>query len=171
MRHFDKQEEFNSLLESARSFFVQDARLPRDVFSHSPRDLYLIESDLFLQRDLLEVLKGTSLTLGSSWYLIVVEPDPKTYFFRHFKRFPALEIFGFDSVDEILADLVKDPGGSPADSIAFNSRLLWAFSKEGSWSMYIDREREVALLAIQRDCGALRDYASTLPQQQIGGLF
>lgn len=108
-----------------------------------------LESDLIMQRTFLEKLQTmVAATHCSHWYLAVVEPDPEDYFFHHFGKYPVLRISASDEPDAILSALHEDPGGSPADAMAYNSRILWIFPADESWAIYVDRDRELASLAL-----------------------
>jgi len=43
--------------------------------------------------------------------------------------------------------LHEDPGGSPADAIAYNSDVMLVYPQSGPWAIYGDREMEIGIVA------------------------
>jgi hypothetical protein len=56
----------------------------------------------------------------STAHYIILDPDPVHYFYRHFRKYPVLEISRGDSVEAYISSLNEDPGDSPADAIGIN---------------------------------------------------
>ena len=56
----------------------------------------------------------------NSCYYLVLDPDPRTYFNFHFKKFPLVEIRKDELATDYFAALAEDPGDSPADAIGTN---------------------------------------------------
>lgn len=82
---------------------------------------------------------------------LVLRPDPETYFYHHFARYPAF-IFGPDHSDkDFVVSLNSDPGGSLADAFDANSERYIVFPLSGEWAIYADRHQELSAMAGPRD--------------------
>ncbi|MFM0174016.1 hypothetical protein [Paraburkholderia sediminicola] len=73
-----------------------------------------------------------------------LRPDPVGYFFNHFSRFPAIIFQPTDNEADYCAMLQADPGGSPADALAFNTWAYVILPRSGQWIAYGDDSKEVA---------------------------
>jgi hypothetical protein len=60
------------------------------------------------------------LSADEMCHYVVLDPDPKHYFLHHFKKYPIIEIRSEDTLDQYIASLNEDPGGSPPDAIGTN---------------------------------------------------
>lgn len=71
--------------------------------------------------------------------VIVLNPDPFSYFHFHFGRYPGFIVQAHDNDDAFFEILMMDPGGSAADAIGFYSEQYVVLPTLGDWFMYADR--------------------------------
>ncbi|ASL46816.1 hypothetical protein bAD24_III05460 [Burkholderia sp. AD24] len=71
--------------------------------------------------------------------MIVLEPDPFSYFHFHFDKYPGLIVKAHHGADEFSGALFIDPGDSPADAIGHYSEKYVVLPLSGDWFMYADR--------------------------------
>jgi hypothetical protein len=81
----------------------------------------LFDSEELCTRPFFELLK-TLMTCSSDTicHYLVIDPDPRNYFKRHFNKYPLVEIDILDTIENYLMMLNEDPGFSPADAIGTN---------------------------------------------------
>jgi hypothetical protein len=117
MRWVIDNEEFERVLRDAKECAAYDdnqqeaAELERLTF-----DCVEFQTKRFL--DFLRKLMEWSS--DSHFYYIVLEPDPRSYFFAHFGKYPLLEISIDDPGEAYITALNEDPGTSPADAVGTN---------------------------------------------------
>jgi hypothetical protein len=66
-------------------------------------------------------------------YYVVLRPDPVSYFFAHFGKYPLIEIKPSGSAEEYMAVLNEDPGGSPADALGINWSEYMILPSSKAW--------------------------------------
>jgi hypothetical protein len=66
-------------------------------------------------------------------HYLVSNPDPFDYFYRHFRKYPLLEIKSGDSADSFLTAMSEDPGESPADAVGINWREYVVVTATKKW--------------------------------------
>ena len=81
----------------------------------------------------------------------VIEPDPERYFFHHFGKYPIIEVSVNDSEETFLKAVNEDPGGSPADAIIYNGRVIVVYSDSPVWALYGERDYEFCVAAFARE--------------------
>jgi hypothetical protein len=101
-----------------------------------------------------------------TFYLLTLEPNPITYFFRHFGRYPAFEFGPEDSSDTYKEVLLKDPGNSPADAIAHNGRVITLFPRTLSWFIAIVHPSDLAMIATREALPSGVKFPSFLTDEQ-----
>ncbi len=77
----------------------------------------------------------------------VIEPDAVNYFFHHFKKYPLVKFDHASLTHDYMSSLFEDPGGSPADAVAYNSSKLVVHSDSSVWALYGSRDFELGILA------------------------
>lgn len=83
--------------------------------------------------------------------VLVLRPDPVTYFHRLFGKYPAIILRPEHCETDFLASLHADPGGNLVDAIATNSERYAVFPIGGEWIIYADRFQEVAVMSAKPD--------------------
>lgn len=79
-------------------------------------------------------------------YFYVTQPNPKTYFFKHFQKFSIFEMPSDFSNEEFDDIVTRNPGDSPSDSLVNNSQEIAIFSTSGKWCILANREIEMAII-------------------------
>lgn len=140
---------FSSCRSALDTLIVRERRLPQQVFkSPLSRFVFLSSDDLFHTAGFFDRIKSFLARVGEQrCFLAVVEPDPVDYFFRHFGKYSVVEMSFADTDEDYLRIMQEDPGGSPADAIGYNSRIVMLFSTSQRWAVYADRDFELAIAA------------------------
>lgn len=127
---------------------ITSQRLPQQIFPRRPKSIRFLEWDVLTGREFmagaLDIVRSSN---SPHFFLAVLSPDPEGYFYRHFSRYPWLRIEGTDSPDQILAALLEDPGGSPADCVIARGDVLVVYDDALDWVVEGDRDLELAVLA------------------------
>lgn len=85
--------QFRSIFAALSSAALTAERMPAQIFRTQYDRFRFLEFDRFPNPEFLALLRRLmEASLDSKTNLIVLEPDPETYFYRHFDRFGALEI-------------------------------------------------------------------------------
>ncbi|MFM0248660.1 hypothetical protein [Paraburkholderia sediminicola] len=84
---------------------------------------------------------------ADSFAYVGLRPDPVGYFFHHFSKFPAIIFQPTDSEADYCTMLQADPGGSPADALAFNTWAYVVLPSSGDWIAYGDDSKEIAVFS------------------------
>lgn len=125
--------------------------MPARVFRNQYDRFRFLEFDRFSNPEFLALLRRLmEASLDPKTNLVVLEPDPETYFYKHFGRFGALEIPVDESWDGYRAEMQNGPQSSPADSLAINSLVLAWFPPSLRWLIWGERSSEIMVLAYRR---------------------
>lgn len=84
---------------------------------------------------------------SDTFAVLALRPDPFTYFYHHFKKYPAFVVRPEHSVDDYFAFLNADPGDSPADALATNAQRYAILPMDGSWFVYGNWSKEMSVLS------------------------
>jgi len=116
MRWITSESEFQELFSIARDSINSE----QHSADHESRLLHYDSSELRTTKffQLLENLMRWSK--DTKCYYIVLDPDPVTYHWKEFQRYPAFEVASGNSATDYLKALSQDPGGSPADAVGTN---------------------------------------------------
>jgi hypothetical protein len=101
---------------------------------------FTFESSEFCRKDFFRFVKTLmELTDDSRAFFLRLSPDPVNYFYRHFHKYPCLEIIVHDSDDAYIRALNEDPGRSPADAIGvyWDEYLIIPYSQK--WFIHGER--------------------------------
>jgi hypothetical protein len=126
-------ETFTSLWQRARQCMDRVAVTPASDLLHF--DSSNIGTEIF--RNFIRnvaAFKGTG-----EFAVIVLNPDPFSYFNFHFGKYPGFVIEPRHTDDDFFEILMMDPGDSPADAIGFYSEQYVVLPISGDWFMYADR--------------------------------
>src|SRR6201996_5219296 len=88
-------------------------------------------------RDLIRSIAAFNGT--GEFAVIVINPDPFSYFNVHFGKYPGFIVETQHTGDDFVEILMMDPGGSPADAIGFYSEQYAVLPISGDWFIYADR--------------------------------
>lgn len=140
---------FSSCRSALDTLIVRERHLPQQVFKSTlSRFVFLSSDDLFHTAAFFDRIKSFLARIGEQRsFLAVVEPDPVDYFFPHFGKYSVVEMSVADTDEDYLRIMQEDPGGSPADAIGYNSRIVVLFSTSRRWAIYADRDFELAIAA------------------------
>jgi hypothetical protein len=117
MRWIIDNEEFERILRDAKECAVYDNN--QQVIAELERLTF--DCVEFHTRHFFEFLcKLMEWSKDSHFRYIVLEPDPFSYYFTHFSKYPLFEISIDDSDEAYINALNEDPGGSPADAVGTN---------------------------------------------------
>jgi hypothetical protein len=75
-------------------------------------------------------------------HYMVLDPQPVTYFHRHFGKYPILSLLRGDSAETYIALLNEDPGGSPADAVGTNCYEWIILPESHRWFVHCLRDSD-----------------------------
>jgi len=129
----------------------------RTLQQHASHELVYFDSAIVTTRHFYrfvrELLRFTD-TATDSFAFVGLRPDPFGYFFSHFSKFPAIVFQPEDDEMNYCTKLQTDPGGSPADALAFNTWAYVVMPQAGGWIAYGDDSKETAAFASSHEATA-----------------
>lgn len=131
---------FQNLSERAAAGLRLIRRAPQD-------QLVFFDSAIVTTHHFFRVIRALQVSTKEekdTFAFVGLRPDPVGYFFKHFSRFPAIVFRPADNEADYRTMLQTDPGGSPADALAFNTWAYAVFPQSGQWIAYGDDAKEVA---------------------------
>lgn len=127
--------------------FRVERRLPEQVFKRAYRFQLLCEFN-FAMADILAMLwKVRSPLARENVLLSVLDPDPITYFFKHFHKISAFYFKAGISKGEYYDMRKRDPG-NPTDAIMYNTEIETYIPDSSGWAMWGERSREIAVIGL-----------------------
>lgn len=126
--------------------------MPNYIFKKNYRFLrFIYDYDSFTAEFAIILKKFTTTSLDDNFYLAVLKPNPKEYFYKHFGYYN-YGVFPYNvSTDEYTKFITHSPDDSPADAILYNSNYICWLSGSLNWVIYLDREFEICVLAYNDD--------------------
>ena len=116
MRWITSKDEFELVrLQAATCKFIDSGRRPTSLQRWTFDDAEMFTSQF---ANIIHQLIGWSGDAYATY--VVLNPDPVHYFWRHFQKYPTIQIEADDSEQAYLSALNEDPGGSPADAVGTN---------------------------------------------------
>ena len=147
----DIEEAFSKEITMLKSIINWKKELPEQVFS-SYKNFAILEFDYIFSKDFFEKISVFLNQIGEEELIfIVIDPNPKSYYFHNFGKYPFFKIHQSCTFEEYISILSKDPGNSPADAILYNSSRLIIHSDSLNWAIYGSRDFEVAIFATELD--------------------
>lgn len=127
--------------------FQERKYLPKMVFNKKFNNFLFTDFDYLFEDSFFLNLSSFLKKNNSMDYIFYVDnPNPETYFYKHFKKFN-VSIIPIDSEIDSLNDfLFKDPGNSPADAIMHNSFDFFLFSNNNKWGITASRDLDIAII-------------------------
>lgn len=150
MKFIESNTEFESVQAALDSLVLKGQKFPESVTKGDFFATRFLSFDWIFTRVFFRRICAHLKSKGESkFWLSVIEPEPRTYFFKHFGQFGSLECRVEDSDREYIRYLNQDPGGSPADAIIHNSNLIAVCSASREWVIVGDRASESSVLAFR----------------------
>jgi|SRR5664279_354715 len=156
--------DFNATEAVIDSVFHRAKRLPSFVFRVPTQELSFFEFDLVFSDAFWEVLQSLAGQSGDERLcLSVVDPNPETYYSKHFGFFGALELPSTSDASAYWNAMSYEPPTSPADALVTNGRVLAITVPSGRFGIWCERNLELGVL------GIINDQQSREPLQLPGG--
>jgi hypothetical protein len=145
--------DYLALRGRAESVFRLDVDgLPHQVFSDDFTNYRFLEFDRMLFPDFWGMLFACADQAGDvDVSLIVHEPDPETYFFRHFGRYGALRFSRTTSAEDYSKALCNEPSQSSADAFLYVGSVFSFCGNSQRWAFWGERDLGVGVAATRRD--------------------
>lgn len=140
----------------------QDQILPSQVFLSEFHYFSICDFGFTCTDEFITDLRNYSIKTNtfSKFNLIVLEPDPKKYFYHNFSKYPLIKMSIEILDEEYLEVLNEDPGGSPADSIASVATTLIYYSDDMRLAIYGNNDYEICIAAFRSKSDHLRFLSS-----------
>lgn len=144
------EKSFVKCKEQKSKIFKENNLLPQMVFNESFYYFLFIDFDYIFEDSFFLNLSSFLRMENLKEYIFYVEnPNPETYFYKHFKKFN-VSIIPVDSEVRYLNNFfLKDPGHSPADAIIYNSFDIFLFSNDSKWGIVASRDLETAVIGFK----------------------
>ena len=79
--------------------------------------------------------------------VLILEPDPKAYYFENFGRYGALRLDATRSAAEYYEALQAEPEGSPADALLHAATVMTWCGTSKSWAFWGERHLGIGIAA------------------------
>lgn len=146
VKRLDAQLDFDQNMAVVNGICDRKRSLPEQVFKQSKGCcISLLFDEIFLPTFFADMKEFLRLEKETDFFLIVLDPDPETYFLEHFNTYHLALLSKDDKVEDYMDLLNQDPGGSPADAIIHSSNILLFYSVTTHWAIYADRNWEIAI--------------------------
>jgi len=141
MRFLDEYSEYSINRKFVSDVIKCNTAFPDQVFTGRMRQFLFISFDLVLTRQFFTHTKSFIQAIGESAFLFsVIDPDPNTYFYKHFSKYSVIDFSITDTEEDYMAALDADPGDSPADALMHNTNSVLMHSSSSNWAIYAERE-------------------------------
>jgi len=138
---------FEENVRRARAVLDRISAFPRSIFQTPPASLAFLDYGHVTSRELFERLVDLCKVNDERGFVFMMTaPDPVNYFQKNFGWLPAASFSCEDQVSAFTEFVTRDPGGSPADAIAYRSDEIMAISDGAAVALYGRRDREIAVL-------------------------
>jgi hypothetical protein len=142
---------FNKCLSQIESIIYLSRNFPENVFKELFSETAFINSDEIFVEGFIPKIKTFLKSISEDkFYFIVLEPNPKKYFFHHFNKYPLIEVSIVDEEDDYFSIIEENPGESPADAIRYVSKVILIYSDSLNWAIYINRDYEVGIIGAKK---------------------
>lgn len=142
---------FQRKMSEVESLIKREIQLPKQVFHRQFSKFVIIDFDeIFI--DFFQRINAYVEASGEfQWTFAVTAPEPETYFYYHFKKYPVFEVTAKDSFKDYESLIWEDPGDSPADAIETNATVIIIYPNSLNWVIYADKDFEIGIIAFQND--------------------
>ncbi len=149
MNFIENTNEFLKKLSEVNSLIIEGNTLPNQVFQQKFTKFLIIEFNEIFKKIFFQQINSFVKKINDSrWNFAVLEPKPKN-FFKYFKKYPFFEIDYSDSYEDYFLLTRNEPEPSSDEAIIYNMEVAVLYSTSLSWSIYADRDFELAIIAFQ----------------------
>lgn len=140
-------EEFNILKSRLSKMIEEDIPFEKNPFKPVFKYFIGIEFDIIFNENIFEAFRKFITKCELPHFVFyVLDPNPETYFYHHFRKFSVVKVGVDMSYNDFVNIMDSDPGGSPADALNVNSNELAIFSNANNWVVLGSREWEIAIV-------------------------
>jgi hypothetical protein len=167
VENFDT-ELFDVDLSKIDSLIDRTRRLPEQVFRRRPYAFRVIDFDEIWTVEFFHCVQSLTRAIGDGRFVVgVIRPDPRDYYFSHFRRYPFIRFSINDTNEGFIRAINEDPGESPADAIAHNSDVVVVHpDQQMNWMVYGDRDLEIGIVAAMSE-SSLKMITAIFPRERL----
>lgn len=144
---------FDRMAQSVGVKLDAGARLPAWPFRADRGFVHIVEYDRVLGGDFAAVLAAMAEVHGDrSVSVVVFDPDPH-YYSEAYGLFPGFQVETVSLGAGYLDGLRHEPVGDPTGALAFTANVIAIVGSSGAWSVWGQRDWEIALLWTPHDSG------------------
>jgi len=165
-----KEKDYIPIAIGIKKTIHKEKKIPQRVFRKSFKYfLFITFEEIFMPLFFNNVKRYLRKKVENSFWITVIDPDPKDYFESNFDFFGTIEFCISDTIDDYLSALNDYPASSPADALAHNSNILIFSSYQNNWAIYGDRESDIAVCAFS-DSEQMELFNSTYESGLLEGI-
>lgn len=147
------QVEFNRLARSVAATLDPEARLPAWPFRPDGAFTHIVEFDRVLGGDFAAVLAALAQAYGDrNVTTVVLDPDLR-YYSEAYGLLPGFQVEASSLEKGYNDGLRHEPGGDPTGALAYTANVISIVGSSGAWSVWGQRDWEIALLCTPHDSG------------------
>jgi hypothetical protein len=144
--------EFDGLrAQSSGIFRAQSATLPFSVFREGFDNYRFVDFHDVFTGGFWSLIDGLARDFGDEdSSMLILKPDPVSYYYSHFGRFAALRFHPNETADRYFEELQSDPGHSPADAMLHIASVVLWFGSSQQWGIWGERDWSVAVVGSRK---------------------
>lgn len=148
MKVINTENEFVHIDSKIDNAIEKSKILPDKIFRSVFKYFLFITFDELFMILFFNHLKEYLIQVGEKgFWMSIIDPDPKGYFFKNFGFFGSFEFLNSDSENNYVSALNEFPYNSPADAPMHNSNSLVFSSFINNWVIYGNRDADIAICA------------------------
>lgn len=146
MKAISAAKDFDQIEMSIDRAIDRSKMLPDRVFRSTLKYfLFITFDELYMTLFFNHVKRYLDKVGERAFWLVTIDPDPRSYFFHHFGFYGAFEFLSSDNEDDYVSALNDYPKDNHADSLMSNSNSLVAVSSSGEWAIFSSRDDDIAI--------------------------
>lgn len=141
------KKEYLLLRKQCEEIFKIDKTFPDNLFHPNYQYKLFFENGIEDTEPIYKYLIEFVKDIGDhSLTFFTITPDPESYFYKNFRKYSAATFSINEEYESFINFLKKDPGGSPADALAFNSEVSVLYSESLTWGLITSKDTEMGVI-------------------------
>jgi hypothetical protein len=150
IKYIEDIAEYNLIYSHSAELVVQGASLPDYVFGHRFQWIRIVDYNRILTKDFISILlKFARLNFSKMVWYVMLEPHPKEFYYRNFKRFGVLGFDVNESAEDIYSSFWEAPNDNWGDSLLITNTKFILFAEGCGWCIWGERGCDAGLIAFE----------------------
>ena len=148
MKHITNTLEFDFLDAGINRAIYRSRMFPEKIFRDEYKYfLFITFDELFMELFFNHMQHFLKKTGEEKFWLVSVNPDPRKYFYEHFRVYGAVEFTALDSKHSFFSAINEYHDDNPGEALIHVTNSLIVLSQSGKWVIFGERESDIAVCA------------------------